>query len=253
MSLPVRHLTRLILALVALLAPAALARAAEVQIAVAANFAEPAKVIAEGFARRTGHKAVISVGASGQLYAQITQGAPFQVFLSADAERPRKLEAGGLVAPGGRFTYAVGKLILYSRDPGRVDAKGDVLRYGRFERLAIADPAAAPYGQAAVQALTRLGLYEALKPRIVQGASIGQTYAFLDTGAADLGFVALSQVIDVKGGSRWQVPERLYDPIEQDAVLLKAAASDPAARAFIAYLKGAEAKAVIRRYGYETR
>src|SRR5262249_51829096 len=152
--------------------------------------------------------------------------------------------------PGTRFTYAVGRLVLYSRTPRLVDDRGEVLKTGRFDKLAIADPAAAPYGAAAVQTLTRLRLYDRLKPKIVQGASIGQAFGFVKTGAAELGFVALSQVTGEAGGSRWVVPETLHDPIAQDAVLLKPGAGDPAARAFMAYLKGPEAQAVIRRYGY---
>lgn len=251
-SLIRRRLASALLALTAL-AVAAGARAAEVQLAVAANFAEPVKEIAAGFERKTGAHVALSIGSSGQFFAQIAHGAPFEVFLSADAERPKQAEAQGFAVPGTRFTYAVGRLVLYSRTPDLVDAKGEVLRTGRFAKLAIADPAAAPYGVAAVQTLTRLGLYDRLKPQIVQGASIGQTYGFVDTGAADLGFVALSQVIAVTGGSRWLVPQSLYDPIDQDAVLLKPGEGDPAARAFLAYLKGPEALAVIRRYGYGTR
>jgi molybdate transport system substrate-binding protein len=248
-----RRALGLLLAFAALGAAAPAVRAAEVQVAVAANFADPAKEIAAGFERATGHKAALSIGASGQFYAQITHGAPYEVFLSADAERPAHAEAEGFAVKGSRFTYAVGKLVLFSKTPGLVDDGGQVLRSGRFDKLAIADPAAAPYGAAAVQALTRLKLYDALKPKIVRGASIGQAYGFVDTGAADLGFVALSQVIAVKGGSRWLVPQALYDPIEQDAVLLKPGEADPAARAFLEYLKGPEARAIIRRYGYEMR
>jgi molybdate transport system substrate-binding protein len=251
-SLIRRRLASALLGLTAL-AAAAGARAAEVQVAVAANFADPVKEIAAGFERKTGAHVALSIGSSGQFYAQIAHGAPFEVFLSADAERPKQVETQGFAVPGTRFTYAVGRLVLFSRTPGLVDAKGEVLRAGRFAKLAIADPAAAPYGVAAVQTLTRLGLYDRLKPRIVQGASIGQTYGFVDTGAADLGFVALSQVIGVAGGSRWLVPQNLYDPIDQDAVLLEPGEGDPAARAFLAYLKGPEAQAVIRRYGYGTR
>ena len=246
---------RLVLAVLAFVACAAAAgaRGAEVQVAVAANFADPAKEIAAGFERKTGAHVALSVGASGQFYAQIVHGAPFEVFLSADAERPKRAEAEGFAVAGTRFTYAVGRLVLYSRTPGVVDEGGEVLKSGRFDKLSIADPAAAPYGAAAVQTMTRMGVWDRLKPRIVQGASIGQAYGFVETGAAELGFVALSQVIDVKGGSRWLVPQALYDPIEQDAVLLKPGEGDPAARAFLAYLKGPEAQAVIRRYGYGTR
>lgn len=248
-----RRLPSLALAVCALLLTVRGAQAADVQVAVAANFAGPAREIAAGFQRSTGHKAVLSVGSSGQFFAQIAHGAPYEVFLSADAERPRRAEAEGFAVPGTRFAYAVGRLVLYSRDPGLVDGRGAVLRAGRFDKLAIADPAAAPYGAAAVQALTRLKLYDALKPKLVRGASIGQAFGFVQSGAADLGFVALSQVIGEKGGSRWLVPDALHAPIEQDAVLLKPGAEDPAARAFLAYMKGPEARAVIRRYGYEVR
>ncbi|ACG78696.1 molybdenum ABC transporter Molybdate-binding protein [Phenylobacterium zucineum HLK1] len=240
----------LLLLLAALAAPAC-ARAGEVRVAVAANFAEPAREIARRFEQRTGHRATLSFGSSGQFYAQIANGAPFDVFLSADAERPRRLEAAGLAAPGSRFTYAVGRLVLWSRDPGRVDAEGRVLSRGGFEKLAIADSTAAPYGRAAMETLRALGLHERVRGRIVQGASITQAYQFVRTGAAELGFVALSQVVSEKGGSRWLVPARLHAPIDQQAVLLRAAARKPAARAFADFLKSDEARAVVRTYGYE--
>lgn len=240
----------LLLLLAALAAPAC-AGAGEVRVAVAANFAEPAREIARRFEQRTGHRATLSFGSSGQFYAQIANGAPFDVFLSADAERPRRLEAAGLAAPGSRFTYAVGRLVLWSRDPGRVDDEGRVLSRGGFEKLAIADPTAAPYGRAAMETLRALGLHERVRGRIVQGASITQAYQFVRTGAAELGFVALSQVVSEKGGSRWLVPARLHAPIDQQAVLLRAAARKPAARAFADFLKSDEARAVVRTYGYE--
>lgn len=240
-----------LLLLLAALAGPACARAGEVRVAVAANFAEPAREIARRFEQRTGHRATLSFGSSGQFYAQIANGAPFDVFLSADAERPRRLEAAGLAAPGSRFTYAVGRLVLWSRDPGRVDAEGRVLSRGGFEKLAIADPTAAPYGRAAMETLRALGLHERVRGRIVQGASITQAYQFVRTGAAELGFVALSQVVSEKGGSRWLVPARLHAPIDQQAVLLRAAARKPAARAFADFLKSDEARAVVRTYGYE--
>jgi molybdate transport system substrate-binding protein len=226
------------------------ARAGETSVAVAANFTEPAKAIAAAFKAATGHEAVLSFGASGQFYTQITRGAPYQVFLSADMERPQKAEQEGLGVPGTRFVYATGKLVLYSKTPGLVDDQGAVLKTSKFEKLAIADPAAAPYGTAAVQTLTRLGLYDALKPKVVQGASITQAYQFTETGAAELGFVALSQVIDAPGGSRWIVPESLHAPIDQGAILLFTGEKNPAARAFLAFLKSPQAKAIIRRYGY---
>ena len=233
------------------LAAAPRAMAAEVRVAVAANFAEPAREIAARFRARTGHEASISIGSSGQLYAQVVNGAPFDVLLSADRERPEKAEAEGLGVAGSRFTYATGRLVLFSRTPGLVDGRGAVLRTGRFDKIAIADPRTAPYGVAAVEAMRKLGAYDSLQPKLVQGTSIAQTYQFVDTGAAELGFLALSQVAQVKGGSRWLVPAALHTPIDQQAVLLKRGAGNPAARAFLAFLRGAEARAVIRRYGYE--
>lgn len=230
---------------------AAPASAAEVKVAVAANFAEPAREIAARFKSRTGHLASLSFGSSGQFYAQIANGAPFGVFLSADRERPEKAEADGLGVAGSRFTYAVGRLVLYSKTPGLVDGKGAVLKSGKFNKIAIADPRTAPYGLAAVEAMRKLGVYEALSPKLVQGTSITQAYQFVDTGAAELGFVALSQVAAVKGGSRWIVPASTHAAIDQQAVLLKTGAANPAAKAFMGYLKGAEAKAIIRKYGYE--
>jgi len=251
-----RLLRRFAAALSAILVCSALAApalAAEVSVAVAANFTEPAKEIAAAFKARTGHTATLSFGSSGQFYAQMSKGAPFEVFLSADAERPAKAEQDGLAVSGTRFTYALGRLVLYSRTPGLVDATGAVLKSGGFAKLAIADPTAAPYGTAAVQTLTRLGLYDALKPKIVMGASIAQAYQFVDSGAAELGFVALSQVIDIKGGSRWQVPAADHAPIDQQAVLLKTGQDNPAAKAFLAFLKGPQAVAIIRKYGYDIR
>ena len=205
------------------------------------------------FAKATGHNAVLSFGSSGAFYTQMAHGAPFEVFLSADADRPKKAEEEGLAVPRSRFTYAVGRLVLYSATPGLVDPKGAVLKTGDFAKLAIADPTAAPYGVAAVQAMTKLGVYAGLQPRIVRGSSITQAYQFVATGAAELGFVALSQVIAVPGGSRWIVPARLHAPIDQQAVLLKTGAANPAAAAFVKFLRGRQALAIIRRYGYETR
>lgn len=227
------------------------AQAADTQVAVAANFTEPAKEIAARFKARTGHTATLSFGSSGQFYAQIANGAPFQVFLSADVERPRKAEAEGLAVPGTRFTYATGRLVLYSKTPGRVDARAAVLWGNRFEKVAIADPKAAPYGLAAIETMRKLNVYDTLTPKIVQGASITQAYQFVQTGAAEIGFVALSQVVAEKGGSRWVVPENLHTPIDQQAVLLKTGANSVAAKAFLQFLKGPEAKAIIKRYGYQ--
>jgi molybdate transport system substrate-binding protein len=225
--------------------------AADTQVAVAANFTEPAKAIAAAFKARTGHTATLSFGASGQFYTQIAHGAPYEVFLSADAGRPLKAEQEGLSVPGGRFTYAVGRLVLYSKTPGLVDAKGAVLGSDKFEKLAIADPTAAPYGEAAVETMRRLKVYDAVAPKIVKGASIAQAYQYVATGNAELGFVALSQVIDEPSGSRWLVPAADHAPIQQQAVLLRTGEKNPAARAFMTFLKSPAAVAIIKRYGYE--
>jgi molybdate transport system substrate-binding protein len=248
-----RRLCTLAIAAVALATLAARpARAAETQVAVAGNFTEPAKAIAAAFKATTGHTATLSFGSSGHLYTQLAHGAPYEVFLSADAERPAKAEQEGLGAPRTRFTYAVGRLVLYSRTPGLVDAKGAVLSGNGFDKLAIADPAAAPYGAAAVQTLRKLGVYERVQPKIVQGTSITQAYQFVQTGAAELGFLALSQVASQPGGSRWLVPAGMHAPIAQQAVLLRTGERNPAARAFLQFLKSPAAKAIVRRYGYET-
>lgn len=247
---PLRFATLLGIAICAFAAPAL---AAETQVAVAANFTEPAKEIAAAFAAATGDRANLSFGSSGQFYSQIAHGAPFEVFLSADAERPAKAEADGLAVPRTRFTYAVGRLALFSKTPKLADGGPAVLRAARFRKIAIADPTAAPYGEAAVQTMQKLGVYPALQSKVVQGASITQAYQFVATGAAELGFVALSQVAGEAGGSRWIVPETLHAPIEQQAVLLKTGAANPAARAFLAFLNGPQAKAIIRRYGYGVR
>jgi molybdate transport system substrate-binding protein len=244
-------LAALLSALAALVAAPALA--AETQVAVAANFTAPAKEIAAAFGKVTGDKAVLSFGSSGAFYAQIANGAPCEVLLSADAERPARAEQAGLGVRGSRFTYAVGRLVLYSKTPGLVDARGAVLRAGRFQKLAIADPATAPYGAAAVETLRTLGLYDALRPKIVQGASIAQAYQFVATGAAEIGFVALSQVVGERGGSRWMVPAADHAPIEQQAILLKAGAESAAAKAFLKFLKSPPAVAIIKRYGYGVR
>ena len=244
------HLFGLAVASVAALV-AGPALAAQVQVAVAANFTEPAKEIAAAFNKATGNEAVLSFGASGQFYTQISKGAPFEVFLSADADRPAKAEADGFAIPKTRFTYAVGRLILFSKTPGLVDDKGAVLASDKFAKLSIADPASAPYGTAAIETLKTLKLYDKVQPKIVQGSSITQAYQFVETGAAELGFVALSQVINEQGGSRWTVPAADHTPILQQAVLLKTASSDPAALAFFNFLKGPTAVAIIKKYGYE--
>jgi molybdate transport system substrate-binding protein len=227
------------------------ALAADINVAVAANFTEPAKEIAALFERKTGNKVVFSFGASGQFYTQITQDAPFQVFLSADQERPEKAESEGFAVPGSRFTYAVGKLVLWSRDPNLVKGES-TLKDGTFTKIAIANPVAAPYGTAAIETMKALNVYEMLQPKIVQGNSIAQTFQFVDTGNAELGFVALSQVIERKEGSRWLVSNSLYSPIKQDGVLLKKGANNEAAKAFLDFLKGPEAAAIESKFGYGT-
>lgn len=236
------------------LAAQAQAQAGEVQVAVAANFTAPAQQIAAQFEQDTGNKAVLSFGATGKFYAQINNGAPFEVFLAADDETPMKLEQEGQAVRGTRFTYAIGKLVLWSAKDGYVDARGDVLRSGDFAHLSIGNPKTAPYGAAAVETLTKLGLYERLQPKLVQGENISQAQQFVSTGNAELGFVALSQVWKdgkLSSGSAWIVPSNLYSPIRQDAVILKKGEANPAARALETYLKSDKAKAIIRAYGYE--
>lgn len=230
------------------------AAADEVPVAVAANFALPMHKIAAAFERRTGHKAVVAVGSTGRFYAQVRSGAPFQVLLSADDETPARLEAEGLGVPGSRFTYAVGRLALWSAAPGRVDARGEVLRQGGFDRLAVADPRLAPYGAAAMEVMERLGVLTQLKPRLVQGESIAQAWQFVATGNATLGFVGLSQVQAdgrITQGSAWVVPAHLHAPLRQDALLLLPGRDKPAARALLGFLRSDEARAIIRAHGYE--
>jgi len=228
--------------------------AATVQVAVAANFAEPLRMIARSFEQQTSHTVAASAGASGRFYAQIRNGAPFDLFLSADQETVARLEADGLVLPGSRFTYAVGRLVLWSARPGVVDPRRDVLQRGAFDRLAIAAPELAPYGRAAREVLIRLGLEQRLAPRLVLGESIGQAYAFVASGNAPLGFVALSQVYRdgvMSRGSAWVVPATLHSPIRQDAVLLLHARGNAAASALMRYLRTAQAQDVLRAFGYE--
>jgi molybdate transport system substrate-binding protein len=229
------------------------AMADEVQVAVAANFAGPFQKIAADFAAQTGHKAVVASGSTGKFYTQIQQGAPFEVLIAADDETPKKLIAEGLAVKGQQFTYAIGKLVLWSAKPGFVDEQGAVLKKGGFEHLAVANPKVAPYGAAGIEVLKALGVYEAIAPKIVQGDNIAQAQQFVATGNAELGFVALSQVAPPDKpvvGSYWLVPPKLYTPILQDAVLLSKGASNPAATALISYLRGDAAKAVIKSYGY---
>ena len=228
--------------------------AAEVSVAVAANFAAPMQKIAQAFEQDTGHKAVLSVGATGMLYAQIRNGAPYQILLAADEETPNKLEKEGLGVAASRFTYATGKLVLWSKQPGFVDDKGDVLRTAKFERIAIANPKLAPYGAAAMETMSKLAILQQLQARIVQGDNIAQTYQFVATENAQLGFVALSQVFvdgKIAQGSGWIVPAGAHAPIRQDAILLTKGQDSAAALALMRYLRGDRAKSLIRSYGYD--
>ncbi|MGA8712911.1 MAG: molybdate ABC transporter substrate-binding protein [Roseiarcus sp.] len=234
----------------ALLAPlAATAEAAQTNVAVAANFNEPAKQIAALFKQKTGHDAILSFGASGAFLAQITHEAPFQVFLSADQDRPKAAIDAGLAVPESLFTYAIGKLVLWSKV---IDVtKGDeALKAGAFAKISIANPNAAPYGTSAIETMKALGVYDALRGKIVQGSNIAQAFQFVDTRNAEVGFVALSQLFSATEGTRWEVPQNLYTPIRQDAVLLKKGAADEASKAFLEFLKGPEARAVIEKFGY---
>lgn len=228
-------------------------QAGEVAVAVAANFSAPMQKIAKAFEQDTGHKAQLAFGATGKFYAQIKNGAPFAVLLAADDETPTRLEKEGLAMAGTRFTYAVGRLALWSKQPNFVDDKGEILRSNRFEKLAIADPKLAPYGAAAMEVIQRMGVQPNVTPKIVQGDSIGQSYQFVSTENAQLGFVALSQIsIDgrLTQGSAWVVPQSLHTPLKQDAVLLKAGKDNAAALALLKYLQSDAAKTIIRGYGY---
>jgi molybdate transport system substrate-binding protein len=223
------------------------------QVAVASNFAEPIKALAVTLEKATGHQIKVTLGATGKFYAQIKNGAPFDVLLAANTETPAALESDGFALPGSRFTYATGRLVLWSANAALVDDRGDVLHQGNFRKLAYASPKVAPYGAAAVQVMDKLGLNTLLTPKLVQGESIGQTFSFVFTGNAELGFVALSQVLEggrLKSGSMWEIPQTLYQPIAQDAVLLKRGASNFAAQAFMSLLQTQASKDLIRSYGY---
>ncbi|HSC85270.1 MAG TPA: molybdate ABC transporter substrate-binding protein [Pseudomonas sp.] len=248
------RLPRVVMALLAIALFAGNALAAEVQVAVAANFSAPMQALASDFEKTSGHKLVAAYGATGQFYAQISNGAPFDVFLAADDSTPAKLESAGASVPGSRFTYAIGALALWSAKAGYVDAKGEVLRQNRFQHLAIANPKTAPYGLAATQVLAKLELSQALAGKLVEGQNIAQTQQFVASGNAELGFVALSQIYKdgkISSGSAWLVPAELHEPIRQDALLLNKGKDNPAARALLDYLRSAKAAAVIKSYGYQ--
>jgi len=229
-------------------------QAAEVQVAVAANFTAPIQAMTADFEKDTGHKLVAAFGATGQFYTQIKNGAPFEVFLAADDTTPAKLESEGNTVKGSRFTYAVGTLALWSAKDGYVDDQGQVLRHDGFQHLSIANPKAAPYGLAATQVLDKLGLAAQVKSKLVEGQNISQAYQFISTGNAELGFVALSQIYKdgkLTSGSAWIVPAELHDPIRQDAVILDKGKDNPAAAALMDYLKGPKAAAILQAYGYQ--
>lgn len=248
--MPAAAVSRRILLLAAVAVVTAFpARAGEVKVAVAANFTQAAQDIGALFEKRTGHKVVFSFGSTGQLFTQIAKGAPFEVFLAADRTRPQKAGADGLAVAETRFTYATGKIVLYSRDAGLIEGPR-TLKLGKFSKIAIANPVTAPYGAAAVTAMQKLGVYDALKSKIVQGNNIAQTHQFVESGNAELGFIALSQIAGHDQGSRWPVPENLYPVIAQDAILLNIGKDNPAARAFLHFLGGAEANRVKDRFGY---
>jgi molybdate transport system substrate-binding protein len=238
----------------ALLMMAQMAQAGEVRVAVAANFTAPMQEIVPLFEQASGHKASISFGSTGKFYAQIKQGAPYDVLISADSKTPKKLDGDGLTVDGSRFVYALGKLVLWSAQPGLVDDKGAVLRTGGYNKLAIGDPKLAVYGTAAQETMEELGLWKQVQGKLVRGENITQTYQFAASGNAQLGFIALSQITKdgkVSEGSWWVVPSHYYSPIEQSAVMLSSAKDAAAAQAFVAFLKGPQAAAVIRSYGYE--
>ena len=222
----------------------------EVRVAAAANFSAAAQEIGQLFADASGHEALLSFGSSGQLYAQIAQGAPFDVFLAADRGYPRRAVQDGYAVADSVFTYATGRLVLFSADASRIAGRAS-LEAGEFTRLAVANPELAPYGAAAVEVLSALGLADRLQPKLVRGNNVAQTYQFVITGNAELGFVALAQVIAHQHGSRWVVSRELHSPIAQDAVLLARASGSEAAAAFLAFLRGPAAALVLARYGYE--
>jgi len=246
-------LQRLLLLVITMTLPM-VTMAGEVSVAVASNFTAPMKIIAQAFERETGHKAILSFGSTGQFYAQIKNGAPFAVLLAADDETPARLEREGVAVPGTRFTYATGKIVLWSKKADLVDTNGEILKTGKFDKLALANPKLAPYGAAAMQVLEKLNLTKQLGPKLVEASNIGQTFQFVSSGNAALGFVALSQVFEngkLKEGSGWVVPSNLYSLIKQDAVLLTSGKANGAAQALLQYLRSDKAKAIIVSFGYD--
>lgn len=235
---------------------ATVAQAADVIVAVASNFMAPMKEIVAEFERETDHGVKLAFGSSGKFFAQITHGAPFQLFFSADQAKPAMLEEQGMIVPGSRFTYAIGALALWSAKSDLVSHGSAVLEKGRFNKLAMANPKLAPYGAAAQEVLRNLGIYESVEPKLVQGENIAQTYQFVGSGNAELGFVALSQIMTggkIDQGSAWFIPGYLHQPIRQDAVLLRSGENNPAAKALLQYLRSDKAKSVIESYGYNRK
>ncbi len=244
------HLSRLIATLLLMLAGIS-SSADEIHVAVASNFANTLKAIISNFTAASGHKVKLSISSTGKHYAQIHHGAPFDVFFAADSKRPALLEAEGIALPGSRFTYAVGKLVLWSPRADYVDTQGKILETGTFQHLAMANPRLAPYGKAAQEVLQSHRLWETLKGRTVRGESIGQAFQFVKSGSAELGFVAWSQIKypgQPASGSWWDIPAALYTPIEQQAVLLS---DTKAAQAFVRFVKNEETRELIRSFGYK--
>ena len=229
--------------------------AKELRIAVASNFLLPLKALSKNFKESTGHKVVVISGSTGKLYAQIKQGAPFDILLAADSIRPELLEKEGIGVPGSRFTYAVGRLVLWSKD-SKLPLKNDlqVLNHKNFRYLAIANPKTAPYGKAAEQVLRKKGFWEQIQNRLVRGENISQTFQFVMTGNADIGFIALSQLRKNQGlGFSWIVPQKLHDPIQQQCILLKRAKTNKAARQFLNFIKSNRIQKQIESYGYSLK
>lgn len=229
--------------------------AATTLVAVASDFTKPMTEIAAAFERTTGHTAKLSFGSSGKAFAQIQSGAPFEVYLSASEKYPLELEKTGFAVIDSHFVYAIGKLVLWSAIPGYVDDQGKILTTGGFKHIALADPTHAPYGVVAEDVMKSLGVLDKLRPLFVQGENISQTFQFVNTGNAELGFVGLAQVIDVNSekigsGSGWIIPENLHSPFRQMAVLLKTGAENPAAHALVDFLKSPTALAIIEKYGF---
>jgi molybdate transport system substrate-binding protein len=251
--LPGRFFSSLIVARLILLAPASWA--ATTLVAVASDFTKPMTEIAAEFEKATGHSAKLSFGSSGKAFAQIQSGGPFEVYLSASEKYPLELEKSGYVVAGSRFVYAIGKLVLWSATPGYVDDKGEILKTGNFKHIALADPTHAPYGVVAEEVMKSLGVLDKLRPLFVMGENISQTFQFVSTGNAELGFIAFAQVIDINSGkigsgSGWMIPDNLHGPFNQTAVLLKKGAENPAALALVDFLKSPAALKIIEKYGF---